>query len=327
MKRTGLIILALLFGLLGCSTASTSPQWSTGVADDYPANRYLTAVGEGDSREIAEQRALAALARVFEVNISEQSSDFSLFRSGTGEASESSNRQVSSRQLIAATEQLIEGASPVEYWQNKHQHLVLVALERSGAEQRLRQKIGQLDQQTSGLTRYAAQEQLNSVVRISALEQARQLQRQRTPLNRNLSVVSAKQITAPISLAELEQRIRDQLAGLRFQLAADAQWLPQLQHAVGQIGARVLSGSELQLSATVDREPLTQRQGWFWLRGSLQLTLSNNAGTVIAQQRLPVKISAQQAGLIEQRLRNRINSAIANQLYRLLTSTQVAADR
>ncbi len=326
MNRLALLWLALLTGLVGCSTAATPPQWSTAVPDDYPASRYLTAIGEAANREQAEQRALAALARVFEVNINEQSSDFSLFSSASGEQSEGSHRQLSSRQLIADTEQVIEGASPVEYWQFEQRHLVLVALERSGAEQRLRQKINLLDQQTAGLIRYAQNPQLNAVVAISALERARQLQRQRTPLNRNLSVVSGKSLAPSISLASLEQQLRDRLARLQFQLA-DGSLLPQLQHAVGQIGAKVQVDGDLHLTGSIDREPVAQKMGWYWLRGSLQLALSNRDGEVIAQQRWPIKISAQESGMIEQRLKDRISSDIANQLYQLLTASRVGLDQ
>ena len=326
MNRITLITLALLTGLVGCSSHSTPPQWSTDVPDDYPASRYLTAIGEAGNRAQAEQRALAALARVFEVNINEQSRDFSLFSRTSGEQPEASNRQVSSRQLIAATDQVIEGASPVEYWHYQTRHLVLVALERIGAEQRLRQKINQLDQQTAGLVRYADNQQLNSVVQISAFERARQLQRQRTPLNRNLSVVSGKSIAPPMTLAGLEQQLRDRLAKLQFQLTADTPLLPQLQHAVGQIGASVQRDGDLRLVGSMDREPVTQQMGWYWLRGSLQLALSNSDGEVIAQQRWPVKISAQESGMIEQRLKDRISMDIANQLYQLLTASRVGLE-
>ncbi|MEH6648646.1 MAG: LPP20 family lipoprotein [Motiliproteus sp.] len=325
MNRITLVCLALITGLVGCSTASTPPQWSMSVPEDYPASGYLTGVGEASNREQAEQRALAALARAFEVNINEQSRDFSLFRSAEGDEPEGTNQQVSSRQLIAATQQVIEGASPVEYWQYEQQYLVLVALERGGAEQRLRQKINQLDQQSAALIRYADNRQRNSVVQISALERARKLQHQRTPLNRNLSVVSGKSIAPPVTLAQLEKEIRDRLAELQFQLSADTQLLPQLQHAVGQIGASVQDAGDLNLNGSMDREPIVQQQGWFWLRGALQLTLSNNQGEVIAEQRWPVKISAQEPGMVEQRLKDQINADIANQLYQLLTATRVDA--
>ena len=49
-------------------------------------------------------------------------------------------------------------------------------------------------------------------------------------------------------------------------------------------------------------------------------------GKVIAQQRWPVKVSAQQTGMIEQRLKDKINADVASQLYRLLTSTQISVD-
>ena len=310
--------------IAGCTTrGSIPPSWSTGVAESYPSSRYLTAVGEASSREQAEQRAFAALARVFEVEVQEQSTDYSLFRQATDQVSDSINRQVNTRQLITGTAQVIEGAVPVEYWRKKQQHLVLVALERSGADQRLRQKIELLDQQTEALSRYADNAQLNAVVQISALQQAYQLQRQRAPLNRNLSVVSGSQLTPSISIAILKQRIRDRLAGLRFNLSAVPDLQPALEQAIGQIGARVSAEGSLYLSAQMDREPVVWQQGWYWLRGSMQLGLSNSNGEVIAQQRWPVKVSAQDSGMVEQRLRDLITATVADKLIQLLSSAQI----
>ncbi len=317
LKRLGLL---LFVGLLGCASPSEPPRWSTGAAEQYPHSRYLSAIGEGSSREQAEQRALAALARVFEVSIEEEHTDLSLFRQQTGEVSESINSQTSSRQLITATEQVLEGAIPVEYWHQQQHHLVLVALERRGAEQRLRQKMVQLDQQTAGLSQYADNPALNPVKQIRALEQARQLQRQRAPLNRNLSVVSGKTITPPVSVAVLEQQLRHRLGRLTFRLSAEPALIPVLEHAVAQIGAQALPEAALQLSGLIDREPVLQKQGWYWVRGSFQLSLSDPQAVVIAQQRWPVKVSAQQQGMIEQRLRDQINAQIAEQLYQLLSA-------
>jgi hypothetical protein len=325
MMRLKLLGLLLFTGLVGCASTSSSepPSWSTGTAEQYPGRLFITAIGEGLSREQAEQRAFSALARVFEVNIQEESTDLSLFRQQTGESSESINRQTSSRQLITATEQILEGATPVEYWNEPQRHLVLVALERRGAEQRLRQKMVQLDQQTLGLRQYADNASLNPVIQLSALEQARQLQLSRAPLNRNLSVVSGKALTPPVSVAMLEQQIRDRLAQLRFRLSAESELLALLEHAVAQIGAQSQADAGLQLIGLIDREPITQRQGWYWLRGAFQLSLSNQEGVVIAQQRWPIKVSAQQPGMIEQRLRDQTNAQIAGQLYQLVSSVQL----
>ena len=327
MIRSTLLCL-MLAALVGCvGSSSQPPAWSTGTPDEYPAGRYLTAMGEGSSRELAEQRAYSALARVFEVNIKEDSADFTQFQQDSGAAEGGSpdaiNRQLSSRHLLTDTDQVLEGAYPVEHWQHDGQHMVLVALERSGAEQRLRQQITQLDQQTAVLLGGADNPRYNPVVQLSALEKARQLQRQRTPLNRNLSVVSGRQLTPPTTLAELEQRLRSRLAALQFQLSAEPGLLPLLEHAVGQVGARVAPGGELHLSGQLQREPIIDHQGWYWLRGSLQLDLSNGDGNVIAQRRWPIKVSAQEVGMIEQRLRDRINRDIAGQLYQLVTAAEV----
>ena len=67
MKRAmRLAWIGLLF-LAAC--APPLPDWAGGVSEDYPAELYLLGVGAGPDRTMAEDRARAAIAKVFEVRI------------------------------------------------------------------------------------------------------------------------------------------------------------------------------------------------------------------------------------------------------------------
>jgi len=67
--RTGLLVV-LLMVLAGCKTTGGGiPDWVANPKSAYPENRYLVAVGEGDTRHAAENAADAHLARIFESHI------------------------------------------------------------------------------------------------------------------------------------------------------------------------------------------------------------------------------------------------------------------
>ena len=62
--------------LVGCAFGQSKPAWIDGVSPDYPSAQYLTGVGQADNRAAAEDRAYAALARIFKAEVSAQSKDW-----------------------------------------------------------------------------------------------------------------------------------------------------------------------------------------------------------------------------------------------------------
>ena len=77
----GLILLSFLFGGAVCKSGprtNTSvqvnskgnpPRWYNKLEDDFPEDKYLAVVGEGDTRRDAESDAAGALVRIFGSNI------------------------------------------------------------------------------------------------------------------------------------------------------------------------------------------------------------------------------------------------------------------
>ncbi|WP_101758201.1 LPP20 family lipoprotein [Oceanicoccus sp. KOV_DT_Chl] len=70
------LMLLLALSTIACSTHQ-QPDWINNPAAHYPANQYLTALGEGSSREQASQRGRANLSQIFRVAITDSSKDFS----------------------------------------------------------------------------------------------------------------------------------------------------------------------------------------------------------------------------------------------------------
>ncbi len=75
-------ITALLF--VACGT-SVPPIWLDDPAASYPEADYLSAVGEAGNRDQSGNRALANLAKIFEVAVQDQSLDFARARVETAD--------------------------------------------------------------------------------------------------------------------------------------------------------------------------------------------------------------------------------------------------
>ena len=322
MKKT--FTATLVIGLVLTACGSNPPDWVDKPAEQYPQQRYLSAVGEADDRSTADDRALANLAKIFEVGISDRSLDFSQARVSADQSERTgSNIQTASRYLTTEAKQVLEGAQLVESWQHETgKTYSLAVLEKAPAARRFREAVRSADRQIADRVSYASQQAPNPVVALAALEQARKIENQRSNLNRNLAVVSGKGIKAPFDQASLEKLLRTALATLHFNAEAVSPELQQnLESAIGTLGITLDKQAPYLLVASLDTEPVQQQQGWYWLRGSTQLSLIFQ-GETLTQKRWPLKVSALDKGMVEQRAKDKLSEQMADYLYELITSVQ-----
>ncbi len=324
MKNALLIVLATLT-LLACSSSGTPPAWLEEAPAAYPEADFLSAVGEAGNREDASNRALANLAKIFEVAVQDDSLDFAQARveQVEGEA-RTTNRQEASRRVTTAAQQVLEGARIASHWTSSEgQAFSLAVLEKTPAAGRFREAIQDADRKTRDLMDYADRQAPNAVAALSALETARRIQVQRDAVNRNLSVVSGRGLRAPYDQSSLETMIRQALATLQFSTWGTSTYLDTLlQNGIGRLGITYNEVSNYTLEGKLDTEPIEERDGWFWLRGSLDLSLRVGEES-IAQQRWPIKVSATDRGMTEQRAGDQIVNQMPAYLYELLTSAAV----
>ena len=59
---------------------------------------------------------------------------------------------------------------------------------------------------------------------------------------------------------------------------------------------------------------------WYWLRGSYELTITEN-GQVISRKRWPIKVSAKQKELLAPRLQDKVNSRMNEYLQQLISDS------
>ena len=322
MKKNIAAALAACLVLAACGTKQ--PGWVDRPTDQYPQQDYLSAVGEADDRSAADERALANLAKIFEVAISDVSLDFSLARSSRDQSgSTASNVQAASRYVSTETRQVLEGAQLVESWQDDDGRTYsLAVLQKAPAARRFRDSVRGADRQIADLVAYAGQQAPNPVAALAALEQARKIETRRSYLNRNLAVVSGKGIRAVHDQASLERLLREALATLHFTAEADSAEIRQnLEDAIAALGITLDKNAPYRVIASLDTEPVQQQQGWYWLRGSTQLSLVFQ-GETLAQKRWPLKVSALDPGMVEQRAKDKLDGQMTAYLFELITSAQ-----
>lgn len=326
MKKVATFSVFLLF-LNACASTDKKPEWLDHASTHFPAQQYLHAIGEADNRDTAADRARANLAKIFAVAINDRSLDFSQAHSVT-EANKTaiSNEQKTSRFVSSEAQQVLEGSEIVEYWQDPQSRIFsLAVLNKSAAANRFSSEIRRADQQTRDLVNYANHQAGTAVASLRALEQARQLQHQRNNNNRNLSIVSHKVFAADYPMETLEKMLRERIAMLSFSIKSPQGELDkELANAINHLGIEQADNSTYVLRGKLDHNGIERKQGWYWQRGSLVLSLSWQ-GNIIAKQRWPYKVSAMDENTVAQRGRDLINHSLSKNLYELLTQ-QAAAE-
>lgn len=325
-----------IFALVGmlltaCSSTPERAAWLDGTDPNYPQAVYLSASGEASSRSAADNRALANLAKIFEVSVADTSSDFSearISQLSTGNIDEGGrtveNSQKLSRFVNTQAKQVLRGASIAERWQDpvSGQQYSLAVMKKAPAISHFTRAIRDADQQTEAAVNYAATQAPNAIAALGALEQARQRQVQRVNDNSNLRVLSGTDISAKYSVDDIDTLMRTKLASLSFlPQTADAETLALLQGSAAKVGVALAEDGDYGLTMLLDQGTPKKEQNWYWLRGSVELNVSEK-GQTIANKRWPFKISAQNEEMLEQRLFDQLSAQLPQYILQLLTPAQ-----
>lgn len=320
-----LFLLSVLLVFTGCASTPSSPKWLNKPYDKHPKSRYLVSVASADNSNDADSRALAGLSRNFEVAIKDTTMDFSKASVARKNKQQViTNESNVTRTLNAFSSEVLEGASVDERWKSEQGlHHSLAVLNKAQAARRFRGRLHSMDSDTSRLVAKSSST-ANLVVALSALEKARQLQQERLQLDRNLSVVAGSGKPTRYSESYFRDQIYKILAKQRFRIQAEpSQLATQLQSAVSQVGSKVSNNAAYTLYGVLDMNEVIQKQGWFWLRGSLELKLEYN-GKIIAKKRVELKEASKQQEMLETRMLDKLTAKMGNYFYSLLTSADVS---
>jgi len=332
MKHLALLLCSSALLLQACATATKGkPDWINGNSVKYPNSQFLIGRGEHKKQSIARDRARADLAKIFQVAVNEQSSDIVKYSSKTvGKDTISELTSEASRDISTRTEQIVEGVEIAELWQEPKTktHHALAVINRLQASSRLRQAINGQDEVTREHLASAQQSQ-DLIAKIGAASRAVHTQIERDSNQRILKIINRSGVGVPPSY-NLGKLINDRdslVKRLRISVKASADDLGDSERLVSGALAKVgfshnKSGkANYLLDVQTRMQPLEDKEGWFWLRGTLDINLLDaNSQASRGSHRWDIKVSAQNEASAKKRARSEIDKILKDELKQTIIS-------
>jgi len=224
-KRIPVMWVKMFFPLIGALVLSgcwlhstpTPPDWVLTPHTAYPADRYLVGMGEGSSRDQAEKRAYAAVARIFSAHVQARSLDQESYSLKETNAQSSTQRTLHIDHLTqVTTTKLLENVKVLEAWYRTpdQQFFVLAGLDRHQTEKMLLDRLNDLDLTIEGFVTQGRTHP-QKIHRIQGYKQALALLQQRIVMNTDLRVIraSGEGIFPPHTRQHLQSEFMDFVAG------------------------------------------------------------------------------------------------------------------
>jgi len=211
MKLT--VFIGLYLGMSGCALFSSveGPPWLMGASEQYSSHRYLVGVGHGTSRSFAEERAYAAVAKIFSAHVQSRVQDAEAFRLVEKDGSTHTQRDLAlERSTRVTTNKVLNNVQVLERWvhPDTKEMYVLAGLDRQQVERGLVEKIHAYDQTIDDDLR-VSRNSSDKLIRIGKLKDAIQVWHEREMVNKDLRVIreSGSGIPVPYRLSELTQEL------------------------------------------------------------------------------------------------------------------------
>ena len=232
--------MAVLLGsalFFGCSFGQAKPAWIDGVSPDYPSGQYLTGVGQADNRVAAEDRAYAALARIFKAEVSAQSKDWESYLVVEQRGTSHDERRLALDQLTrVSTDKVLENAKIVDRWYDARRNLfyALGGMQRAQAETALMERMTDLDHSIQSDVA-EAHETSDKLAKVRALKRATRNLVLRETYNADLRVIraSGQGTAASYRVADLTRELDEYLSSnLVLAVSVTGDQIEPVQHAL-----------------------------------------------------------------------------------------------
>jgi hypothetical protein len=144
------VVSIVLVALSGCVWfgGQAKPDWIDGVSATYPSGRYLVGVGQAVSRSAADDRAYAAVARVFKAEVNAQAKDWESYLVIEQRGQSSAERRLTLDNLTrVSTDKVLENVQILDRWVDVQNglHYALAGMLRSQAETSFMERVAELD--------------------------------------------------------------------------------------------------------------------------------------------------------------------------------------
>lgn len=211
--------LIFAFLLSACAGTPKPPDWVTGVkAAGYSDEQFLIGVGQADSRPVAEERAYAAVSRIFKAEVTSQSQDWESYLSLEKKGDVQAERKlVVDTMTKVSTDKLLENVKIAETWQDAKTGLysALAVMDRGVARMLLTSRMAELDEAIAHDVK-EARAATDKLMKIRGLRRAIRTHIARDTYNSDLRVVSGSKgvssaYTVPGLTRELEKFLQESL--------------------------------------------------------------------------------------------------------------------
>ena len=288
---------SLLFSMV---SFAGQPKWITDASLEYPNAMYLIGRGAGSTAEEAQNRARGDLATIFEVRIEVVN------QNSTTVAQSGKNEQVdrlASQQVSAKTDKVISGINIAEVWRDPvtQDFHALAVLPRAQASASLREELTKIDNDLTQQMQ-AAQSADDPLLKVGALSQALQSAINREGFQTTLKVIdpSGRGVPAPVTPATVQKQIGDTLKKVKIasEIVEDAgarEFATIIKGGLANAGflASNPATADLVLESKLTLSDLGRMDGWYWVRGTVDVSLVEKAsGRVRGSKTWPVKSSA-----------------------------------
>jgi len=199
-------------------------------------------------------------------------------------------------------------------------YYALAVLDRTQASNNIRSELNRLDREIA-FTMTNAESRNDPLQKVADLQDAIVMQSERDSLQKTLKIIDLKGTGKPSgwSLAELAEQQQQALQSLNMRAVVLEDSVGDLdkllQGAMANAGfAQSSSEAGYTISASMVTQDTMQKEGWFWLRGTLVLRLAGPDGTVLGNKSWPVKVSATQENQLYGRMLAEIDHKLKNEL-------------
>lgn len=321
------VVLIGIFLLLATGCAPKAPDWIAGHSPDYPQDAWLIGVGSAEKRLDAEDRARAAIARIFSVSIqSTQTSSESVWLNRLTSGERSGYEQQASSTLTSTTNRVLSGVRIADVWEKQpHEIYALAVLDRSRTAHPLRQELAEIDLSIrQDLTR--AKKQTTAIERLASYLRALQRYERRRQLAADLAILvpSGYVAAAPIPAAELAGRAEKAAAAIRLslQLEGDENGVVEgaMISALAKLGLvpRIKGKGDMQIDARIHLESYEGNGTLHWILATVETRFLLPDGQPLDALRSTVREGSQ----VESRARilalEKIGDALATAVVRKL---------
>ena len=217
VSRIGVVVMALA-ALSGCAWfgGQAKPDWIDGVSAAYPSGQYLVGVGQAESRAAAEDRSYAAVARIFNAEVSAQAKDWESYLVIEQRGQTSAERRLTIDNLTrVSTDKALQNVRIVDRWIDVRNglHYALAGMQRSQAETAFMERVTELDRSIRDDVE-AAHRPSDKLATVRALRRAARNLVLREAYNADLRVIrpSGQGTAAAYRVSELTHEIEQFLA-------------------------------------------------------------------------------------------------------------------